>query len=108
VLSTYSFAVRFDVLSEAWRSASKLGLMIIVIVEMSPRHDVIGSNDGRGPSNPMKGRGMFWTLPKHWKLWQVVLWRHWSTYEEKGLQVEERVALSRSSMRILSLYLRGT
>jgi hypothetical protein len=26
--------------------------MIIVIVEMSPQHDVIGSNDGRGPSQP--------------------------------------------------------
>jgi hypothetical protein len=26
--------------------------MIIVIVEMSPRHDVIGSNDGRRPSQP--------------------------------------------------------
>jgi hypothetical protein len=26
--------------------------MIIVTIEMSPRHDVIGSNDGRGPSQP--------------------------------------------------------
>jgi hypothetical protein len=26
--------------------------MIIMIAEMSPRHDVIGSNDGRGPSQP--------------------------------------------------------
>jgi hypothetical protein len=31
-----SFAIRFDVLSEAWCSASKLGLMIVVTVEMSP------------------------------------------------------------------------
>jgi hypothetical protein len=38
--------------SEARRSASKLGLMIVVTIEMSPRHDVIGSNDGRGPSQP--------------------------------------------------------
>jgi hypothetical protein len=45
-------AIRFDVLSEARRSASKLGLMIIVTTEMSPRHDVIGSNDGRRPSQP--------------------------------------------------------
>jgi hypothetical protein len=26
--------------------------MIVVTVEMSPRHDVIGSNDGRRPSQP--------------------------------------------------------
>ena len=26
--------------------------MIIVTAEMSPRHDVIGSNDGKGPSQP--------------------------------------------------------
>jgi hypothetical protein len=26
--------------------------MIIVTAEMSPRHDIIGSNDGRGPSQP--------------------------------------------------------
>jgi hypothetical protein len=26
--------------------------MIVVIEEMSPRHDVIGSNDGRRPSQP--------------------------------------------------------
>jgi hypothetical protein len=28
------------------------GLIIIVTIEMSLRHDVIGSNDGRGPSQP--------------------------------------------------------
>ena len=28
------------------------GQMIIMTAEMSPRHDVIGSNDGRGPSQP--------------------------------------------------------
>jgi hypothetical protein len=39
-------------LSEARRSASKLGLMIIVTTEMSPRHDVIGSNNGKRPSQP--------------------------------------------------------
>jgi hypothetical protein len=50
MLSTYSFAIRFDVLSETRRSALKLGLMIVVTAEMSPRHDVIGSNDGRRPS----------------------------------------------------------
>ena len=33
--------------------------------------------------NPMKGRGTFWTLPKHWKLWQVILWKHWTMYKEK-------------------------
>ena len=26
--------------------------MIVVTVEMSPQHDIIGSNDGRGPSQP--------------------------------------------------------
>jgi hypothetical protein len=26
--------------------------MIVVTAEMSPRHDVIGSNNGRGPSQP--------------------------------------------------------
>jgi hypothetical protein len=44
------FAVRFYVLSEARHSASKLGLMIVVTAEMSPRHDVIGSSNGRRPS----------------------------------------------------------
>jgi hypothetical protein len=39
-------------LSKARRSASKLWLMIVVTAEMSPRHDVIGSNDGRRPSQP--------------------------------------------------------
>jgi hypothetical protein len=39
-------------LSKAQRSTSKLGLMIVVTAEMSPRHDVIGSNDGRRPSQP--------------------------------------------------------
>jgi hypothetical protein len=39
-------------LNKARRSVSKLGLMIVVTVEMSPRHDVIGSNDGRRPSQP--------------------------------------------------------
>jgi hypothetical protein len=52
VLSTYMIAIRFDVLSEAWRSASKLGLMIVVTAEMSPRHDVNGSNDSKRPSQP--------------------------------------------------------
>ena len=28
------------------------GLMIVVTTEMSPRHDVIGSSDGRRPSHP--------------------------------------------------------
>jgi hypothetical protein len=44
--------IRFDVLSEARCSASKLGLIIIVTTEMSPQHDVIRSNDGRRPSQP--------------------------------------------------------
>ena len=39
-------------MSETRRSASKLRLMIVVTVEMSPRHDVIGSSDGRRPSQP--------------------------------------------------------
>ena len=26
--------------------------MIVVTIEMSPQHDIIGSNDGRGPSQP--------------------------------------------------------
>jgi hypothetical protein len=39
-------------LSEAQCNTSKLGLMIVVTAEMSPRHNVIGSNDGRGPSQP--------------------------------------------------------
>jgi hypothetical protein len=52
VLSLDRFVIRFDVLSEAQRSASKLWLMIIVTAEMSPRHDVIRSNDGRRPSQP--------------------------------------------------------
>jgi hypothetical protein len=39
-------------LSKARCSASKLWLMIIVTAEMSPRHDVIGSSDGRRPSQP--------------------------------------------------------
>ena len=47
-----SFAIRFDVLREAQCSTSELGLMIIVTAEMSPRHNVIGSSDGRGPSQP--------------------------------------------------------
>jgi hypothetical protein len=46
------FAIRFDVLSEARRSTLKLELMIVVNVEMSPRHDVIGSSNGRGLSQP--------------------------------------------------------
>jgi hypothetical protein len=46
------FAIKFDVLSKARRSTSKLWLMIIVIAEISPRHDVIGSNDGKRPSQP--------------------------------------------------------
>jgi hypothetical protein len=52
VLSTNRFAIRFDVLSKARCSASKLGLMIVVTAEMSPQHDVIGSNNGRRPSQP--------------------------------------------------------
>jgi hypothetical protein len=52
MLSTDRFAIRFDVLSEARHSASKLGLMIVVTAKMSPRHDVIGSNNGRRPSQP--------------------------------------------------------
>jgi hypothetical protein len=44
--------IRFDILSEARHSASKLGLMIVVTAEMSPQHNVIGSNDGRRPSHP--------------------------------------------------------
>ena len=41
-------------MSEARCGASDLGLMIVVTAEMSPRpqHDVIGSNDGRRPSQP--------------------------------------------------------
>jgi hypothetical protein len=46
------FAIRFDILSKARHTASKLDLMIIVIGNMSPRHDVIKSSDGRGPSQP--------------------------------------------------------
>jgi hypothetical protein len=45
------FTIRFDVMSEARCSASK-GLMIVVTTEKSPRHDVIGSNDGKRPSQP--------------------------------------------------------
>jgi hypothetical protein len=54
VLSTDRFAIRFDVLSEARRRALKLWLMIVVTAKMSPRHDVIGSSDGRRPSQPDK------------------------------------------------------
>jgi hypothetical protein len=39
-------------LSEAQRSASKFWLMIVVIVEMSPRHDIIRSSNGKRPSQP--------------------------------------------------------
>jgi hypothetical protein len=39
-------------LNKARCSASKLGLMIVVTAEMSPRHNVIGSNNGRRPSQP--------------------------------------------------------
>jgi hypothetical protein len=47
-------------LSEARCSALKLGLMIVVTAEMSPRHDIIGSNDGRRPSQPdEKTRNVF-------------------------------------------------
>jgi hypothetical protein len=52
VLSMDSFAIRFDVLSEARRSASKLGLIIVVTAKMSSQHDVIGSNDGKRSSHP--------------------------------------------------------
>jgi hypothetical protein len=54
VLSTDRFAIRFDVLSEAWLALRGKGLMIVVTIEMSPRprHDVIGSNDGRRSSQP--------------------------------------------------------
>jgi hypothetical protein len=51
-LSTDRFVIRFDVLSEAQHSALKLGLMIVMTPEMSPQQDVIGSNDGRRPSQP--------------------------------------------------------
>jgi hypothetical protein len=51
-LSMNRFTIRFDVLSEARHSSSKLGLMIVVTAEMSPRHDVIGSDNGRRPSQP--------------------------------------------------------
>ena len=30
------------------------GLMIVVNTEMSPRHDVVGSSVGRGPSQPIE------------------------------------------------------
>jgi hypothetical protein len=46
----YSFTIRFDVLRKARCSTLKLGLMIVVTTKMSPRHNVIGSNDGRKPS----------------------------------------------------------
>jgi hypothetical protein len=39
-------------LSKARRNASKLGLMIVVIAEMLPQHDIIGSNNGKRPSQP--------------------------------------------------------
>jgi hypothetical protein len=52
VLSTDRFVIRFNVLSTAWHSTSKLGLMIVVTTEMSPRHDIIWSSDGRRPSQP--------------------------------------------------------
>ena len=52
MLSTDRSAIRFDVLSEAQRNTSKLGLMIVVTAKMSSRHDVIGSRNGRKPSQP--------------------------------------------------------
>ena len=39
-------------MTEARRNASKLGSMIVVTVEISPRQDIIGSNDVRRPSQP--------------------------------------------------------
>jgi hypothetical protein len=54
VLSTDKFTIRFDILNEVQRNASKLGLMIVVIAEMSPWHDIIGTNDGRRPSQPIE------------------------------------------------------
>jgi hypothetical protein len=108
MLSTDRFAIRFDVLSEAQRSTSKLGMMIIVTAEMSPRHDVIGSNNGKRPSQPDKKMRNILDATQALELWQNVLWKHWSTFKESLLQVEAKVALSRSSMSILSLCLRGT
>ena len=54
MLSTDRFAIRFDILNDARHSALELGLMIVVTAEMSPRprHDVIGSSNGRRPSQP--------------------------------------------------------
>ena len=82
--------------------------MIIVTLEISPRHDVIGSNDGKGPSQPDERTRNVLDATQALEAMASHLVRHWSTYEEKGLQVEERVALSRSCMSILSLCLRGT
>jgi hypothetical protein len=39
-------------ISKAQRRALKLWLMIVVTAEMSPQHDIIGSNNGRRPSQP--------------------------------------------------------
>jgi hypothetical protein len=44
--------IRFDILSEAWCSTLKLGLMIVVTTKMSPQHDIIESSDSRRPSQP--------------------------------------------------------
>jgi hypothetical protein len=70
--------------------------------------DIIGSNDGRRPSQPDERTRNVLDATQALEAVASRLVRHWSTYEEKGLQVERKVALSRSSMSIISLCLRGT
>jgi hypothetical protein len=80
--------------------------MIIVTAEMSPRHNIFGSNDGRRPSQPDEKMRNVLDTTQALEVMASCLVEDWSTYEEKGLQVEERVALS--IMSIISLCLRET
>jgi hypothetical protein len=84
--------------------------MIVVTTEMSPqlRHDVIGSNNGRGPSQP---NGMTRNVLNATQALEAVtsrLVKALVNKQGKGLQVEAKVALSRSFMSIISICLRKT
>jgi hypothetical protein len=68
----------------------------------------LGSNDGRGSSQPDERTRNVLDATQGLEAVASRLVEALITHEEKGLQVEERVALSRSSMSIISLCLRGT
>ena len=108
MLSIDRFVIRFGILSEAWHITSELGLMIVVTAEMSPRHDVIGSNDGRAPSQPDERTRNVLDPTQALEAVASRLGEALVNVREKELQVEARVALSRSSISIFSQCLRGT